>query len=169
MTLKSKSPTASTRKLSVTEIFFPFQGLHCKVLSGSDTDLIWVGAGNVATQILPCRAVPPKTTRSSLPFLVSLLSSNSSTALGFFLYSHPSNLHVEIVAHFIENGCVETGNARFGKWFASTSMGLGPILQTAITLNLTAVHNIWKIKPCTARASRSREISFVFITFAKEL
>lgn len=91
------------------------------------------------------------------------------------------NLSVEItqliVTHLIEKHYVKTGNARFGGGFACTSMDLVPILQTAgsylrprAPMNLTAVHdNVCKIRPRTAQAPVSSEISFVFMAFAKEL
>lgn len=173
--------------------FFPFQVLRCELLSGSDIALICVRASSVATQILPCHAAPlssvndSRTTISSLPFLVSTSDFYHQTVqqflfgwgLGFFVFT-VFNLSVEIshliVTHLIEKRYVKTGNTRFGEGFACTSMEWGPILKTACsylrpkaTLNLTAVHdNVCKIRPCTAQVLLSREISFVFMAFAKK-
>lgn len=95
MTLKSKSPTANTEKLSVIEEgFFLLQGLYCEGLPGSDIALIWEGACGGATQMLPCYAAPVagdnvnSTAISSSPSLVSpsLTSAISLTVVfwGFF-------------------------------------------------------------------------------------
>lgn len=101
--------------------------------------------------------------------------------LVFFFVFRFFNLAVEIwqliVTHLIEKHYVKTGNAGFEEGFACTSMDLGPILQMAgsylrpkATLYFTAVHdNVRKIRPCTAQAFLSSEISFVFMAFAKEL
>lgn len=172
--------------------FFSFQGLYCEVLSGSDIALVWVGASNVATQILPCHAAPlagvndSRTAISSLPFLAStcLTSAikpfNSFGGVFFFVFTF-FNLSVEItqliVTHLIEKHYVKMGNVRFGEGFACTSMDLVPVLQTADSylipkapMNLTAVHdNVCKIRPRTAQAPVSSEISSVFMAFAKEL
>lgn len=90
---------ASTRKLPVIEIFFPFWGLYCKVLSGSDTALIWGRPSNVATHELPCHSAfltsvnDSRTAVSSLPFFVSpsltsaIKQFNSLICWGFFAFT----------------------------------------------------------------------------------
>lgn len=92
MTLKSKSSTANTEKLSVIEEgFFLLQGLYCEGLPGSDIALIWEGACGGATQMLPCYAAPVagdnvnSTAISSSPSLVSpFLTSAISLAVVFW-------------------------------------------------------------------------------------
>lgn len=99
--IKCKSHANGTHQEVVSDwdFFFPFWGLYCKALSGSDTALIGGKLSNVATRELPCHAAPltsvndSRTAISSLPFFVStsltsaIKQFNSLVCWGFFVFT----------------------------------------------------------------------------------